>query len=103
MKTRFKKSWKSWVWDQYIPEDMKWHFGNMGALNLETKKLWNQETSKPIHFETKKQQTKKPNNKKPTNQVNKELLYQETQDWIHKQLMSELHCVQAGPENMLLR
>ena len=65
-------SWKSWIWDQYIPANMKWHFGNMGSVcsktinefwidelwnflnfetlklrNVETKKLWSQETKKP--------------------------------------------------------
>ena len=31
----FKKYWKSWIWDQYLPENMKQKFGN------KTKKLRN--------------------------------------------------------------
>ena len=38
--TRLINSWKSWIWDQYLPENMKWKFGK----SLE---LWNQETLKP--------------------------------------------------------
>ena len=28
MKSRLTKSWKSWIWDKYLPENMKWKFGN---------------------------------------------------------------------------
>ena len=27
-------SWKSWTWDQHLPEDLKWKFGDMGSLSL---------------------------------------------------------------------
>ena len=53
------ESWKSWIWDQYLPENMKWVVGNMGSL-----KLWNFTTTKPGDQETKKPRnfgTKKPN------------------------------------------
>ena len=60
-------SWKSWIWDQYLPEHMKWNFGNMGSISSEkifndfrkfeiwnfgTLKPRNQETEKPRNFET---------------------------------------------------
>ena len=47
MKIRFTKYWKSWRWDQYLPEsmngnlvvwyqyppeNMKWIFGNLGSI-----------------------------------------------------------------------
>ena len=89
MKVCLKKPWKSWIWNQYLPEDMTWKFGNIGILrrwnfgtleprnqepwnqvtlkprnfetrNLETEKLWNQETKKLW-----KQETNKPINLKP--------------------------------------
>ena len=66
----FKTILKSWMWDQYIPDNMKLIFGDMGSSNLwkcETKNLWNQnsETNKPRNFETKNlwnQETKKLRN-----------------------------------------
>ena len=36
-----QKSWKSWRWDQYLPENMTWKFGI-----FETKKSQNHETIK---------------------------------------------------------
>ena len=33
MKIRLVNSWKSWIWDQYLPESMKWNFGNMGLVS----------------------------------------------------------------------
>ena len=75
MKIRLTVSWKSWIWDQDLPENMKWKFGKMEPIssnkhemefvnfwNFETKQLWNQETKtlwnqgtwKPRNFETKK-------------------------------------------------
>ena len=29
MKIRLTKSWKSWMWDQYLPENMKLKFGKL--------------------------------------------------------------------------
>ena len=43
---------KSWIWDQHIPENMKWCFGNMGSLNLWTLKPRNQETKKSRNQQT---------------------------------------------------
>ena len=61
-KTRAENSWgsvlslsgQSWIWDQYLPENMRWAFGNMGSIfaektlnefgkfrNVESLKLWN--------------------------------------------------------------
>ena len=71
-KIRLIKSWRSWIWDQYIyiykyvyQKNMKLSFG-------ESLKLWNFRTNKaaqgPINQETKKtrnQQTKKPRNQEP--------------------------------------
>ena len=71
---------KSWIWDQYLPENMKWTFGKSLKLwNQETLKPRNQETLKPRNFENKKlwnqeplkprsQETLKPRNPKPRNQ-----------------------------------
>ena len=36
---RRMKSWKPWIWDQYLSKNMEWKFGNMEPL-------WNQETQK---------------------------------------------------------
>ena len=61
--------WKSWIWDQYLPENMDWNLSNMGSLKLwsfetsrpgsqetfkkfEAEKLWNQEALTPRNFET---------------------------------------------------
>ena len=45
MKIRFKISWRSWIWDQYLPESMKLNFGNMGSVSSKSTlgrnwKLW---------------------------------------------------------------
>ena len=53
------KSWNYWIWDQSLPEIMKWNFDK--SLNL-----WSQETLKP-----RSQQSLKPRNfltRKPRNQ-----------------------------------
>ena len=44
-------SWKSCIWDQYFPENMKWKFGSMGSISInkyemESLNLWNFETLK---------------------------------------------------------
>ena len=70
MKSRLQVVWNSWIWDQYLPENMQWKCGNMGlicsnktwkdCLNLwsfETLKIWNSETKKQ-----RNQGTKKPRN-----------------------------------------
>ena len=57
LKIRLTKCWTSWIWDQYLPENMKWNFGNMGSLklgNFETKKPRSQETLKPRNQTTSK-------------------------------------------------
>ena len=73
---RLINSWKSWIWDQFLPENMKWKCGNTGRIyfqehemdyfwNFETLKLWKQETKKPRNVETKKLwnfKTEKPRN-----------------------------------------
>ena len=55
MKILLRNSWKSRIWDQDLPENMKWIVGNMGSL-----KLWNQEIKKPRNFETKKPRKQEP-------------------------------------------
>ena len=52
--TRLRNSWKAWIWDQYLPENMKWKFGK--SLILWTLKPRNQkrETNKPRNRDTKK-------------------------------------------------
>ena len=57
----------SWIWDQSLPENMKWAFGNMGStsskkhqMNFESLELWkpiNSETKKPGNLETKTPRT----------------------------------------------
>ena len=44
-----KQSWKSCIWGQYLPENMKWKCGNntKKLRNRETKKLRSQEAKKP--------------------------------------------------------
>ena len=59
MKTRLIKSRKSWIWDQYLPENMRWTFGNF-------LKPRSQGTKKARHQETK---TQKPKTKKPRNRL----------------------------------
>ena len=50
-----KKSKKSWMWNQYLPESRKWQFGIfLKRQHQETNKLWNQETKTLWNFETKK-------------------------------------------------
>ena len=76
---RLINSWRSWIWEQYLPEDMKWKIGDLGWISsdhikwfsklwkFETLELWNQETLKPRNQETKRprnQETKNP----PTHQ-----------------------------------
>ena len=66
-------AWKSWIWGQYLPESMKWKFGESLILwnqwTFETKKPRNHETKKPRNQETNNQETKKPRNHKPRNQT----------------------------------
>ena len=74
----FWQFWKSWIWDQYLPESMESKFGDMEPISVENSKRFfgslnfrNFETKKPRNSETKKprnQETKKPRNqetKKP--------------------------------------
>ena len=95
-KIRLIKSWKSWIWDQYLPRNMKWTFGNMVPISFKNiqgfSKLWNQETRSmkwnfgnrvPISFkaiqgllklwnqQTNNCQTKKARNKKQQKQETK--------------------------------
>ena len=66
--------WESWIWDQCLPENMRWKCGNMGSIsprkingfwnfetlnetlklwkiwNLETLRIWYLETSKLVYF-----------------------------------------------------
>ena len=61
MKIRLIKSRKAWMWDQYLPEHMKWDFGSfMKPRNQETKKpkAKHQGTKKPSNQETKKLSSK---------------------------------------------
>ena len=55
---RLIRSWKYWIWDQYLPENLKWAFGK--SLKFETKKPRNFETNKTL-----KCWTKKPRNQDP--------------------------------------
>ena len=62
----------SWRWDQYLPGNTRWKFGNMVPIssnetlnvflklwNFDTKKLWNPETLKPRNQEAKTQEINK--------------------------------------------
>ena len=66
------KSCKSWIWDQHLPENMKWQFGKSLKLwHQETNNLWHQETKKLTTKKPLSQETKKPrnnNSEKPRNQ-----------------------------------
>ena len=35
---RLIKSWKSWIWDQYLPENMEWQFGKISKPRKKTTK-----------------------------------------------------------------
>ena len=59
--THLTNSRESWIWDQYLPENMKRSFCNMGAL-----KFRNFETTTPRNFET---EIKTENQKSQTNQL----------------------------------
>ena len=63
LESRLRNSWTSWIWDQYLPESMKWKIGKFcKPINHETK---HRETKKPRNQETKRprdQETKKPRN-----------------------------------------
>ena len=58
------RSRKSWIWDQYLPGNMKLNVGNMGSISINkhgmdswifgTSELWNFETKTPRNFDTKK-------------------------------------------------
>ena len=40
-------SWKSWIQDQYLPENMRWEFGkSLEPRSFEIKQLYDQETKK---------------------------------------------------------
>ena len=56
MKACLIKSRKSWIWDQYLPENMKWKFGKF-------LKPRNQEINKPLNQTNKNQETNKPKTK----------------------------------------
>ena len=47
---------KSWRWDQYLPKNMKWEFGNMGPISSQKHHTYF-ESLKPRNFETKKPKT----------------------------------------------
>ena len=53
---RLINSWKAWIWDQSLSESMKWIFGNMESL-----KLWKQETKKPRPHETNEPRSQQTN------------------------------------------
>ena len=50
LKIRLKSFWKSWIWDQHLPENMRWLFGNIGSISSKTLnsflKFWSIETLK---------------------------------------------------------
>ena len=46
---RLNNSWTSWIWDQYLPENTKWNFDNIGSAYFKT--LWNFESLKLWNFE----------------------------------------------------
>ena len=90
---RLIQSWKSWIWDQSLPENMRWEFGKPLKLwifetkklqNQETKTLWSQGTLKTRNQENKKQQndnqeTKNQETNKPTNRETSKPRSQETE------------------------
>ena len=61
-----KKSWKAWIWDQYLSKNMEREIGNMDLISFKNitgfMNLWNQETKELRNQETKKPKTKKPRN-----------------------------------------
>ena len=84
MKIRLKKSWKSWIWDQYLSKSTKWKICSMVPISFknlkgifEIKKPRNQGPLKPWN---KKRKTKKSINQKPrtNNQETKKPRNQET-------------------------
>ena len=67
MKLRQIDSRRTWIWDQYLPESMKWQFANRERYlpktlyafrNFEHLKLRNQETSELGSEETKKRRNR---------------------------------------------
>ena len=44
------RSWSSWIWDQYLPENMEWTFS-------QSLKLWNQETKQLLNQQSRIQAT----------------------------------------------
>ena len=34
MKIRPRNAWKSWIWDQHLPENMEWYFGGISKTFL---------------------------------------------------------------------
>ena len=43
-----QKSWTSWIWDQYLPENMKWKFGKLSRpRNHKTRKPENHNIRQP--------------------------------------------------------
>ena len=77
MEIRLNMSRQSWIWDQYLPENMKWNLFNMGQetkkpRNFETKTPRRQETKKPWNHEAKKLRNQEA--KKPTNRETKKLV-----------------------------
>ena len=76
---RVRILWNSGIWDQYLPEKMKWNVGNMGSVasqnikwvfwiydflehrNLETMKPRNQETETLRNLESKKRRNQGTN------------------------------------------
>ena len=71
--------WKSWIGDQYLPENRTWKFASMGSIYstqnskcFENDNLWNFGTLKPRNFETRKPRNFETN--KQRNQYTKKLL-----------------------------
>ena len=69
MEIGLTNSWKSWIWDHYLPESMKWTIASFETFvtkkprNLRDRETEKPETKKPRHHESLKpgsQETKTP-------------------------------------------
>ena len=63
-----KISWKSWIWDQYRPKNMKWQFCDMEPISFENIKIFS-EYPKLGNFETQKPRNQRPRNHQETNKL----------------------------------
>ena len=80
--------WEYWIWDQYLPENMKWNFGKVGSISPKNITwmvfdVWNVGTANLLNFENKKPKTQETKHQEPNtkqeakNQQNKKTRNQE--------------------------